>query len=217
MKTALLLGASGLTGGLLLDQLLRDDNYSSVKVFGRKPLGKKHAKLEEIVCDVLKLEILEDQFKGDVVFCCIGTTLKKTPDKKVYHQIDYGIPVAAARLCTRNEIDTIITISALGANAKSALFYNRTKGEMEETVLAEEIENTYFMRPSFIGGNRSEKRSGEKTGIAVFKFIQPILVGPLRKYRLIEADTISKAMIILAEKGYEKAIVESDDIQKLVD
>jgi|TARA_R110000737_G_scaffold224336_3_gene239342 uncharacterized protein YbjT (DUF2867 family) len=217
MKTAIVLGASGLTGGLLLKRLLKDESYNLVKVFVRKSLGMNDPKLEEVVCDLLHLEDQADKFKGDEVYCCIGTTMKKTPDKKVYYKIDYGIPVAAAKLCTTNGINTLITVSALGANSKSSIFYNRTKGEMEQSVLAENIRNTYFMRPSFIGGDRQEKRKGEKIGIAIFKFLQPIMLGPLKKYRLIDADTIAKAMLILAEKGYEKAYVESNEIQKLAD
>lgn len=215
MKTAIVLGASGLTGGLLLNRLLKDENYSTVKVFGRNPIGISHPKLEEIICDVLELVKQEDQFKANEVYCCIGTTKKKTPDKKLYYQIDFGIPVAAAKLCSKNGIETMITVSALGANAKSSIFYSRTKGEMEQAVLDEKIPNTYFMQPSFIGGNRQEKRTGEKIGIAIFKFVQPILIGPLKKYRLIEADTIAKVMLKLAQIGFSKPFVESDEIQKL--
>jgi uncharacterized protein YbjT (DUF2867 family) len=135
----------------------------------------------------------------------------------LYRQIDFGIPVTAAKLCAKNGIETIVTMSSMGANAKSSIFYSRTKGEMELAILAEKLPNSYFVQPSFIGGNRNEKRAGEKMGIAVFKFIQPVLVGPLRKYRLIESKTIAKAMVILAEKGYSKAILESDEIQRLAD
>lgn len=214
MKTAILLGASGLTGGRLLDRLLKDDDYSAVKVYGRKSLEKSHDKLEEIICDVLDLESQENNFKGDVVFCCIGTTKKKTPDQELYHQIDYGIPVNAAKLCVKNGIDTIVVVSALGANAKSSIFYSRTKGEMEKAISDLHIKNTYFMQPSFIGGDRDEKRAGEKIGISIFKFIQPILVGPLRKYRMILADTIAKAMVNVAKLGYKKPILKSDEIEK---
>jgi uncharacterized protein YbjT (DUF2867 family) len=216
MKTAIILGASGLTGGLVLEKLLMDNNYSSIKVFVRNSLHKTHPKLEEIICGLLQLEEQENLFQADEVYCCIGTTMKKTPDKKVYRAIDFGIPVNAAKLCSKNRISTLITVSALGANAKSSIFYNRTKGEMEAAVLDEKIKNTYFLQPSFIGGNRSEKRTGEKIGIAIFKFINPILIGPLRKYRLIEAKKIALAMVFLAENGFKRVVIESDEIQNLV-
>jgi uncharacterized protein YbjT (DUF2867 family) len=215
MKTAIILGASGLTGSFLLDRLLKDDSYERIKIFGRKSINKQHPKLEEVLCDLLKLEEYVDKFVGDEVFCCIGTTMKKTPDKKRYHQIDFGIPVAAAKLCVKNNIDTLVIVSALGANSKSSIFYNRTKGEMQEAVALEKIKNTYFMQPSFIGGNRVEKRTGEKIGIAIFKFIQPLLIGPLKKYRMIQADTIAKAMINVASGGYSKSIIVSDEIEIL--
>jgi len=212
MKTAIVLGASGLTGSLLLDRLLNDDRYGIVKVFGRKTIAKSHPKLQEHLCDLLKLEDQLELFNSDEVYCCIGTTMKKTSDKEVYHQIDFGIPVAAAKLCVKNNIETIVIVSALGANAKSSIFYNRTKGEMQEAVTAEKIKNIFFMQPSFIGGNRKEQRTGEKIGIAIFKFIQPILIGPLKKFRMIQADTIAKAMIKVTKDGYKKPVIESDEI-----
>jgi uncharacterized protein YbjT (DUF2867 family) len=215
MKTALILGASGLTGSLLLDRLLSDDAYDTIKIFGRKTIGKSHPKLQEFLCDLLKLEEQAEQFTGNEVYCCIGTTVKKTPDKKIYHQIDFGIPVATAKLCVKNNIETIVIVSALGASAKSSIFYNRTKGEMQEAVAAEKIKNTFFMQPSFIGGNREEERAGEKIGIAIFKFVQPLLIGPLKKYRMILADSIAKAMIKVAKDGYDKQLIESDEIAVL--
>ena len=215
MKTAIVLGASGLTGSLVLDRLLTDNSYSKVKIFGRTTLGKNHPKLEETLCNLLKLEEQTEEFTADEVYCCIGTTMKKTPDKKVYHSIDFGIPVTAAKLCVENKIQTLVVVSAMGANTKSSIFYNRTKGEMQEAVSAMNIKKTFFMQPSFIGGNREEKRAGEKFGIAIFKFFQPILIGPLRKFRLIEANTIAKAMIKVAKDGYRKSIIESDEIALL--
>ncbi len=213
MKTAIILGASGLTGSLLLKRLLSDPDYAKVKVFTRNSLGNSDPKIEEFICDVIDLELQENNFKGDVVFCCIGTTKKKTPDKSIYYKIDYGIPVTAAKLCVKNEIDTIVVVSALGANVKSSIFYSRTKGEMEKAISDLQIKNIYFMQPSFIGGDRSESRAGEKMGISIFKFIQPILIGPLRKFRLILADTIAKAMIKVAKIGYKKSVLESDEIE----
>lgn len=217
MKTAILLGASGLTGGFVLDELLKDPNYGVIKLFNRTALGKSHPKIQEIICDLMNLEEQTESFKGDVVFCCIGTTKKKTPDQKLYHQIDFGIPVSAAKLCVKNGIESMITISSMGANVKSSIFYSRTKGEMEQAIMAENLPHAYFVQPSFIGGNRTEKRAGEKIGIAIFKFIQPLLIGPLRKYRMIESKTIAKSMILLAEQGFSKKILESDEIQRLAD
>lgn len=214
-KTAIVLGASGLTGQHLLKALIADKNYDSIKLFSRKKTENKSAKVTEIVGDLLTLENFKEDFTADEVFICIGTTAKKTPDKTLYKNIDFGIPAKAAKLAKENHIPTFIVVSAMGANAKSSIFYNKTKGEMEQTVLSEKIPHTYILRPSIIGGNRNENRPMEKIGIAIFKLLQPLMVGKLKKYRIIEAENIAKAMMHLADKKPEIHMIESDKIQEL--
>jgi len=214
-KTAIILGATGLVGGVLLHRLLHDERYQKIILFSRNSVGIRDPKLKEVLCDVLALEAQSDKFKADEVFCCIGTTNAKTPDKVLYKKIDYGIPVAVAKLCDLNQINTLIVVSALGANAKSAVFYNRTKGEMEEKVLRFKIPKTHIVQPSMIGGDRSEKRPGEfffKKLMSTFDFL---LQGPLKKYRVIHPDTIAKAMIWSANNPYEKQRITSDILKEL--
>ena len=105
-KTAIILGATGLTGNILLNKLLADDRYRNIKIFTRKPLRFENPKVTEILCDLLDVDSYKDNFFGDEVFCCIGTTTKKTPDKELYKKIDMGIPVSAAKLCKSNGIKT---------------------------------------------------------------------------------------------------------------
>ncbi len=214
-KTAIILGATGLTGSLLLKALLVDDRYGKIKVFTRRPLEVSDPKLESIECNLLELEAVKDSFKGDEVFCCIGTTTKKTPDKKLYRKIDYGIPTSAAMLCKENNIPTMVIVSAIGADANSSIFYNKTKGEMERDVLAQNIPHTYILQPSIINGPRNESRAGEKIGVVITKFLQPFLVGSIKKYRVIDAEVISNAMIQLANNGFEQQVIASDKIQEL--
>ncbi|PVX50818.1 putative NAD(P)-binding protein [Balneicella halophila] len=193
-KTAILLGGTGLTGRHLLELLLNSAEYDKIKVYTRRPTGVKHSKLQETICDLLELEEQESSFYGDVVFCCIGTTKKKTPDKKKYKAIDYGIPSTASRLASKNKIGTFVVISALGADKGSYIFYNKTKGQMEEAVLASAIKNTLIYRPSFIYGEREENRIGEKIGIRIAKVFNPLLIGKLKKYKAISATNLAKAM-----------------------
>ena len=108
-----------------------------------------------------------------------------------------------------------MVISAMGANAQSNIFYNRTKGEMEQAVLNQEIPNTYILRPSLILGERDEKRLGESFGAVLLKITHVILIGKLKKYRAIEADCIANAMLNLAKSKHNTQIVNSDMIQKL--
>ena len=214
-KTAIILGASGLTGKHLLSALIADESYDTLKLFSRNKTENTSSKVIEKVGDILSLENFKEDFIADELFVCIGTTAKKTPDKTAYKNIDYGIPVAAAKLAKENNIPTFLVVSAMGANAKSNVFYNKTKGEMEQAVISEKIPNTYILRPSIIGGNRNENRPMEKIGIAIFKLLQPLMLWKLKKYRIIEAKNIAKAMIYLAKQKPELHIIKSDKIQVL--
>jgi len=211
-KSAIILGATGLTGGLLLNDLLKDHRYESIKSFSRSASQINHPKLKEYIGDLLSLSNFTSDFKADEVFCCIGTTKSKTPDKEMYRSIDYGIPVAAAQLCLKNDIHTFLVISALGADANSPIFYNKIKGEMEEAVLEEGLNHTYILQPSIIGGKRDERRMGEWIAKKLFSVFNLLLQGPLKKYRSIQPTTISKAMIWLANNGYPKNRITSDEI-----
>ncbi|MCR9171502.1 MAG: NAD(P)H-binding protein [bacterium] len=215
-KTAIVLGATGLTGGLLLQKLLKDERYACVKVFGRSKLDAEHEKLQQFIGDILDLGAFSDDFLGDEVFCCIGTTKKKTPDTELYRKIDFGIPKAAAELCRQNEINTIAIISSVGANSTSSNFYLKTKGEMEQAVLEQNIPNTLLMRPSLIVGDRNEQRTGERITILLMKVFNPLLFGGLKKYRSIQADKIAEAMIVLANSENEKTMFEYNDIMQAV-
>ncbi|MFA9370104.1 MAG: NAD(P)H-binding protein [Labilibaculum antarcticum] len=214
-KTAIILGASGLTGKLLLNRLLEDEAYVRVKIFTRRSLGLVHPKLKEFIGDLLSLEEFKKDFTGDEVFCCIGTTAKKTKDKVLYRKIDFGIPATAASLAKANGIKNFLVISALGANSESNIFYNKTKGEMEQAVLSQEIANTYILRPSLINGKRDEDRLGEKIGAIIMKVLGPFLLGKWKIYRAIEAETIANALHALAQAKPDYKIIESDKIQEI--
>lgn len=211
-KTAIILGATGLTGGHLLNLLLEEEAFHKVVVFTRRETGIKHPKLEEHIIDLLQLDRYKEQFQGDVVFCCIGTTKAKTPNRKTYKAIDYGIPVTAAELAKQNNINTYLVISAMGASETSKVFYNKLKGEMERAVLAQKIAHTYLLQPSLIVGERSEKRGGEKFAEVImrtFSFLIP------EKYKVIQGKTIAKAMVKIAISGYDKEVVSSEELQEL--
>ncbi|PKD21536.1 nucleoside-diphosphate sugar epimerase [Salegentibacter salinarum] len=215
-KTAIILGATGLTGGMLLEQLLEDDRYEKIKLFSRNSVEKNHPKIEEHLIDLFKLEEQKDKFTGDEVFCCVGTTKKKTPDQKTYTKVDHGIPVTAAKLCKANNINTFLVVSALGANPESRVFYNRTKGKMEKEVLAQEIKNTYILQPSLITGERKESRTFEKIGKVMLNFINPFFLGTLRKYKSISAESIARAMVAIANKPELDVVrIPSDEIKNI--
>lgn len=211
-KTAIIIGASGLTGSRVLSQLLEDPRYDHIKTFSRKSGNVTHTKLQEFVVDLTMPETFKEKFTGDEVYCCIGTTRKKTPDTETYRSIDIGIPLMAARLGKENGIKKMAVISAIGANKKSRFIYNRIKGEMEEAVLKEGPECVYILRPSFIGGKRMEKRAGESVGLALFRIFKPLFIGPMKKYAVVEADQIARRMIEEVNSDRPSAIIESDQI-----
>jgi len=214
-KTAIILGASGLTGSILLNKLLNDDRYETIKLFSRSKIEGLPSKVIQFIGNLFELENFKAQFIADEVYCCIGTTAKKTPDKQLYKAIDYGIPLKAAQHAKTNNIKTFLVVSALGANAKSNIFYNKTKGEMERDVLLEKIEKTHILQPSIIGGNRKEQRIGEKIGLVVFKFLQPLFFGKLKKYKITEAEHIAQAMINLANSTSKKQLISSNEIEEI--
>lgn len=214
-KTAIILGATGLTGNKLLRQLLKDERYEKVKIFTRSRLDLQDSKLEEYLIDLFEMEHFKDIFRADEVFCCVGTTMKKTPDKDQYRKIDFGIPATAAKLCKENEINSFLTISSMGANETSKFFYNRTKGEMEGAVLDMKIRKTHILRPSLIAGKRGESRPMESASKQFMKLVNPFLKGNLKKYQSIHPDEIVKTMIYLANTDYPEIILESDEIKKL--
>ena len=217
MKTAIILGATGLTGSILLEKLLEDKRYSKLKLFSRSSTGIKNEKIEEHLVDLLKLDNHESDFTGDEVFCCIGTTQAKTPDDETYHKIDYGIPVTAAKLAKKNNIENFMVISSLGADVKSKFFYNRTKGEMERDVLAQKIPHTYIFQPSLIGGKREEKRPFEAAWKRIMSVGDHLLVGPLKKYRSIHPAAIADAMIYVANHKYAAVRIESGEIREIAE
>lgn len=214
-KKAIILGITGLTGTVLAKQLFEDDDYTEIVSFQRRTSGLKHPKLTKYVGDLFELNKEKERFKADVVFCCIGTTKSKTKDKETYKAIDYGIPLQAAQLCKANGIATFIAISALGADAESRIFYNRTKGEMQRDILQLSIKNCYFMQPALLAGDREESRTAESFAIGVFKIINPLLLGSLRKYRSINPTKIAKTMRFVAKNGHKKPLIESDEIQQI--
>lgn len=210
--TAIILGATGLTGSLLLELLLKDSFFNKVVVITRKETKIDHPKIEEHLVGMLSLDEHERLFRGNVVFCCIGTTRAKTPDKEIYRMIDYGIPVSAAQLAAKNGVFRFIVMSSTGADEKSYLFYNRTKGEMERDVLKANIANTFILRPSLIIGKRNEKRKGEQTAALLMTAMTGIMP---KNYRPIKASDIAKAMVWLAKNDFEDNIISSVHIKDI--
>ena len=215
MKTALLFGASGLVGSHLLNQLIKDTNYSKIKLFVRSVTEIIDPKVEIIKIDFNNLQNHKKDFKGDDCFFCIGTTKKNSSDKDEYRRVELDIPKEIAKIAKLNLVNSFIFVSAIYANPNSSGDYVKFKGLVEEELKRLNFPKLALMRPSFLMGDRKEKRVGEKIGIFVFKLLSPLLLGPLKKMRPINAETVAKAMIRAAKENLEKNIFESNEIAEL--
>ena len=216
MKTALVFGSSGLVGNHVLKELVHNSNYSKIKIFVRSLTEANHNKVEIIKTDFNNLDKYVEDIKGDECFVCIGTTKKKSPDKSEYQKIELDIPKKIAQIAKFNLVKSFFFISSGYANPKSSGDYLKFKGFVEEEIKNLKFDKIGIMRPSFLLGNRKEKRIGEKLGIILFKLLTPILVGPLRKMRPIRSEIVAKAMVKLANENIVQSIFESNEIIELV-
>ena len=215
MKTALLFGASGLVGQHLLNQLIKDSNYSKIKLFVRSVPEINDPKIEVIKSDFNNLENHNEDIKGDDCFFCIGTTKKNSPDKNEYQRVELEVPKQVAQIAKSNSVNSFFFVSSGYADSKSSGDYLKFKGEVEEELKRLDFSKLGIMRPSFILGDRKEKRVGEKIGIFLFKLLSPLLLGPLKKMRPIHSKTVAKAMTRAANENLEKNIFESNEIDEL--
>ena len=215
MKTALVFGSSGLIGGHLLNQLIKNDNYNKIKLFVRSEPVINEPKIEIIKTDFNNLESCKYNIKGDDCFFCIGTTKQNSPNKNEYQKVELDIPKEIAKIAKDNLIKSFIFISSIYANQNSSGDYVKFKGLVEEELKKLNFSNLGILRPSFLMGDRKEKRVGEKIGILTFRLLSPLLLGPLKKMKPINSEKVAKAMIKIANENLGKTIFESDEIVKL--
>jgi len=213
-KQALLAGATGLVGGQLLARLLAHPAYSRVEVLVRRELPVRNSKLVQRVVDFEHLEAVSG-ISADDVFCCLGTTIRKAGSQQAFRRVDHDYALALAGLARAAGAQQFLMVSALGADARSSVFYSRVKGETERDIAATGLAKVVFMRPSLLLGERQEVRTGERVGSVVGWLIAPLLIGPLRKYRPIDADHVAAAMAYAANHDFRSGPVESDEIEKL--
>ena len=215
MKTALVFGSSGLIGGHLLNQLIKNDNYNKIKLFVRSEPVINEPKIEIIKTDFNNLESCKYNIKGDDCFFCIGTTKQNSPNKNEYQKVELDLPKEIAKIAKDNLIKSFIFISSIYANQNSSGDYVKFKGLVEEELKKLNFSNLGILRPSFLMGDRKEKRVGEKIGILTFRLLSPLLLGPLKKMKPINSEKVAKAMIKIANENLEKTIFESDEIVEL--
>ena len=212
MKTALVFGSSGLIGGHLLNELIQNDNYSKIKLFVRSDHGSNHSKTEIIKTDFNNLENHKEDIKGDDCFFCIGTTKQNSPDKNEYKRVELDVPKKIAQIAKSNLVNSFVFVSSGYADPNSSGDYLKFKGLVEEELKRLSFSKLGIMRPSFLMGDRKEKRVGEKVGIFIFKLLSPLFLGPLKKMKPIHSKKVAKAMIKIANGDFKQNVFESNEI-----
>lgn len=215
MKKAVVAGASGLVGKELVQLLLDDQSYSEVTIIVRRSTGIKHPKLQETIIDFDQLEQTDVNMNEAVVYCTLGTTIKKAGSQEAFRKVDYHYPLTLGRMAKEQGAREFLIITSMGANSKSRTFYTKVKGEIEESLVALGLSALKIFHPSLLLGNRQEFRFGEWLAASVSKFL-PIFMGPLRRYKPIHAKTVAKAMVRAASNGLSGIhIYESDQIAQI--
>ncbi len=200
MKTALVIGATGLVGSLITLKLLDDKGYEKVKSFVRRSIKINNPKLEERIVNFEEIEVWKDQLIGDELYSALGTTIKKAGSKEAQYKIDYTYQYEVAKAAAENGVKKYLLVSSAGANYKSGNFYLRTKGSLDEKVQQLNFDQICIFRPSYLVGVRNEKRLGETIGIKIAGTITK-LIPALKKYRPIEASRVAEAMIKSANQN----------------
>jgi len=200
--TAVIIGATGLTGNFVVEELLRNDDFKTVRILARRSVKIIHPKLQQEIVNFNNIDDYTKKFgEGDVIFCCIGTTQKKVKgDKELYKQIDYDIPINAASIGRAKGFKKFLIVSAIGANENSSNFYVSLKGKIENALKQFHFDSLDIFQPSILNGNRNETRIGEKIIQSLLDIVSFLFLGPLKKYHAIGADNVAKAMVYASKQ-----------------
>jgi uncharacterized protein YbjT (DUF2867 family) len=182
-------------GGHLLDLLLEDAGYAAVTALVRHELPRSHRKLSQRLVDFDRLADGGPLPRADDVFCCLGTTMKRAGSAEAFRKVDVTYVERLARLAWQHRAKQFLLVSAVGANPRARVFYNRVKGDVEEAVRKVAFDGVHIFRPSLLLGHRQERRPAEWLAMVAGHLLGVALVGPLARYRPIRARTVAKAMI----------------------
>lgn len=207
--TASVAGATGLVGGHILRLLLEDPEVGRVVAPTRRPLPP-HTKLEN--------PLLKSGFPPmaglDEAYDCLGTTRKDAGSDAAFRAVDFELAVAFARATKEGGAARFGLVSSLGADAKSRLLYPRVKGEAENAIAGFGFASLVIARPALLLGKREKTRATEVLAEPALALLKPLLIGPLRKYRAIKAETVAAALIAAVRGGVPgRLTLESDALQ----
>ena len=210
---ALVIGATGAVGKDLVEQLLNDEAFDRVDVFVRRKVSIQSSKLVSHIIDFNKPEEWEALLTGDVLFSCLGTTIKAAGSQQAQWKVDYTYQYEAAKAARNNGVGKLVLVSSIGADSKSRIFYSRMKGRLDEDVQKLCFPGCFILRPPSLIRKGSD-RFGEKAGVAVLKCFNAI--GLMRSWKPMPTEEVAAAMIRLAKSGKAGTlIIDSQDILKV--
>jgi uncharacterized protein YbjT (DUF2867 family) len=213
---AIVIGATGLVGNLILKELLNDSDFPEVRIFVRRSTGITNPKLKEFVTPMKDIDSLKSEIQGDVLFNAMGTTIKQAGSKAEQQRIDRDLPIAFAKIASENGVKMMLNVSSVGASMNGG-FYLKTKAEMEQGTEKYFPGAIYNFRPGLLVGERKEFRFAEKISMGVMKALDPILAGGSKKYRSMPVDKLAKAMVSLSKNPSGKpGILYFPEIMQMV-
>lgn len=210
--SVLLAGATGLVGRECLRLLLGDPAIERIQVVARRPLSPdvRSPKLEAHIIDFDHLNEYDELFGVDAIICALGTTIRQAGSRTRFRTVDLEYPLDFARLGRRRGCSHFIVVSALGANPRSRMFYNRVKGELEDGLRALDYPCLTIVRPSLLLGPRVEHRLGEEVAKRVSKWLGPLVPRP---FKPVEAHAVAMALVRAAKEPCSgMRVIESGEL-----
>jgi len=216
-KTAVIAGATGLVGELLLQQLIHAGDYEKVIVLSRKPLNLPPL-AKVVITDYGNWEVLQKELQANHYFCCLGTTIKKAGSKPAFYKVDFTYPLELARLAKADpQFEQFHIVTAAGADAESSFFYNQVKGELEAALKQLGLKALHIYQPTLLLGKRNEFRMGERVAMLLLKGISFPFYGKGGKtFFAIDAAKVARAMRLAAGKDLDgQHVYSADDMEKM--
>ena len=190
-----MVGGSGLIGSCLLSELRSSDEISDILLVARSASGISDPKIRELILNFDDLDSHAEELKADIIFSCLGTTTGKTPDANLYRKIDLEYPLKMLHIGMNKGLKQFHIVTSIGADAASSNSYLKLKGELENSLKSSGVPSLHIYQPSFLKGERREKRPVEIIMNILSVIIDPLLIGPLKKYKSIKAKTVAKTML----------------------
>ncbi len=210
--TAIIIGATGATGRDLVDLLLQDTAFDAIHVFVRRPLAISNPMIETHLVDFDQIVSWKSGIRGDVLFSCLGTTLRTAGSQEAQWKVDYDYQFNFAKAAHENGVPTLVLMSSMGANPQSSVFFMKMKGQLEEAVKLLGFSNTIIVRPPSLI-RRNSDRWGEKVGVVALKMLNK--VGILRSMKPLSTEAVARAMLTCSLHMKGQQVVESRELRML--